>query len=257
MPNKIVNMTNGVTPRRWVHCANPALSAILSAPSPGEDSRLISSEILKRRCGTDQAKTKQIIVSTVAREGVPWANPFSFSAFPKYLCHVSEEGRAQFCLGCVFGGVNVNTCSWNAVSNEFSPELPKLSKPFPTFSNWRRSHFVAESPYDVDCASKILIENGCDVVVHSGAIFTKHLGSHNWLTDMKLLKELVKKKEDPSLQKEWMEMKSGCKKKLAVMLKEKLAIDMDPEALVDIHIKRIHEYKRRHLRERTPRTLPY
>eukprot|EP00439_Symbiodinium_sp_Y106_P087038 s128_g38.t1 len=29
-PNKIVNMTNGVTPRRWVHCANPALSGIFT-----------------------------------------------------------------------------------------------------------------------------------------------------------------------------------------------------------------------------------
>lgn len=28
--DKIVNMTNGVTPRRWVHCANPALSAIFT-----------------------------------------------------------------------------------------------------------------------------------------------------------------------------------------------------------------------------------
>eukprot|EP00403_Amphidinium_massartii_P038293 CAMPEP_0178433666 /NCGR_PEP_ID=MMETSP0689_2-20121128/33026_1 /TAXON_ID=160604 /ORGANISM="Amphidinium massartii, Strain CS-259" /LENGTH=957 /DNA_ID=CAMNT_0020055707 /DNA_START=20 /DNA_END=2893 /DNA_ORIENTATION=+ len=76
------------------------------------------------------------------------------------------------------------------------------------------------------------------------AIFTKYLGSQKWLTDMKLLKELVGKKDDPTLQKEWMEMKTGCKEKLAAMLKEKLDLDMDPEALVDIHIKRIHEYKR-------------
>ena len=25
-----MNMTNGVTPRRWVHCANPPLSAIFT-----------------------------------------------------------------------------------------------------------------------------------------------------------------------------------------------------------------------------------
>ena len=30
LEDKIVNMTNGVTPRRWVHCANPALSAIFT-----------------------------------------------------------------------------------------------------------------------------------------------------------------------------------------------------------------------------------
>mmetsp|Transcript_56733 Transcript_56733/g.135120 ORF Transcript_56733/g.135120 Transcript_56733/m.135120 type:complete len:889 (+) Transcript_56733:103-2769(+) len=76
------------------------------------------------------------------------------------------------------------------------------------------------------------------------AIFTKELGNHSWLTDMTKLKQIIKKKDDPALQKSWMEMKSGCKAKLAVMLKQKLDIDMDTDALVDIQIKRIHEYKR-------------
>merc|ERR1719359_1694042 len=29
-PNKFVNMTNGVTPRRWIHCANRPLSNIFT-----------------------------------------------------------------------------------------------------------------------------------------------------------------------------------------------------------------------------------
>jgi starch phosphorylase len=29
-PEKINNKTNGVTPRRWIHCCNPDLSKIIS-----------------------------------------------------------------------------------------------------------------------------------------------------------------------------------------------------------------------------------
>ena len=39
-------------------------------------------------------------------------------------------------------------------------------------------------------------------------------------------------------------MKCGCKEKLAAWLKEKIDVDVDVVALFDIHIKRIHEYKR-------------
>mmetsp|Transcript_57996 Transcript_57996/g.135615 ORF Transcript_57996/g.135615 Transcript_57996/m.135615 type:complete len:891 (+) Transcript_57996:107-2779(+) len=76
------------------------------------------------------------------------------------------------------------------------------------------------------------------------AIFTKALGDHSWLTDMKKLKDIIPKKMDAALQKEWQEMKTGCKAKLAIMVKERCGIDMDCDALVDIQIKRIHEYKR-------------
>merc|ERR1719401_1049789 len=39
-------------------------------------------------------------------------------------------------------------------------------------------------------------------------------------------------------------MKRGCKEKLAAWLKEKIDLDIDLDALIDIQVKRIHEYKR-------------
>merc|ERR1719253_2222814 len=39
-------------------------------------------------------------------------------------------------------------------------------------------------------------------------------------------------------------MKKGCKAKLAAWLKEIMDLDIDQDALIDIQIKRIHEYKR-------------
>merc|ERR1719454_1975331 len=45
------------------------------------------------------------------------------------------------------------------------------------------------------------------------AIFTKYLGSHEWLTDLEKTKAMIKYKDDPTLHKEWLAMKRGCKEK--------------------------------------------
>jgi len=76
------------------------------------------------------------------------------------------------------------------------------------------------------------------------AIFTKYLGSHEWLTDMTKLKDMLKFKDDAKLHAEWMEMKRTAKANLAAYVKEKMDLDIDQDALIDIQIKRIHEYKR-------------
>ena len=75
-------------------------------------------------------------------------------------------------------------------------------------------------------------------------IFTKYLGSQEWLTDMNKLKAMLQYKEDPKLHQEWMAMKKGCKAKLADWLKLTMDLEIDQDALIDIQIKRIHEYKR-------------
>jgi starch phosphorylase len=76
------------------------------------------------------------------------------------------------------------------------------------------------------------------------AIFTKYLGSQKWLTDMTVMKGMLQYKDDPKLHQEWMAMKRGCKEKLAAWLKEKINLDIDLDAVIDIQVKRIHEYKR-------------
>merc|ERR1740127_181047 len=55
---------------------------------------------------------------------------------------------------------------------------------------------------------------------------------------------MLKFRNDDKLQKEWAAMKLNAKKHLAAWLKETISLDADPEALFDIQVKRIHEYKR-------------
>jgi len=58
------------------------------------------------------------------------------------------------------------------------------------------------------------------------------------------MKELIKKKDDPALQNEWMAAKRAAKERLAAYVKEHMGIDADCDALFDVQFKRIHEYKR-------------
>jgi len=48
-PGKIQNKTNGVTPRRWIHCCNPELSELITDSLDGDDNWIISLELLRER----------------------------------------------------------------------------------------------------------------------------------------------------------------------------------------------------------------
>jgi len=53
--------------------------------------------------------------------------------------------------------------------------------------------------------------------------------------------------DDKHFQSEWMHVKQACKKKLANYLQTNHNMNIDPNALFDIQVKRIHEYKRQFL----------
>lgn len=75
-------------------------------------------------------------------------------------------------------------------------------------------------------------------------LITKTLGSKRWATHLDELKGLRQHADDPEFQKKWMRVKLQNKIRLAGWIKTNLNIDVDPHALFDVQVKRIHEYKR-------------
>lgn len=53
--------------------------------------------------------------------------------------------------------------------------------------------------------------------------------------------------DDPAFQKRFMDVKFANKKALALEIKKLCKVEVDPHALFDVQVKRLHEYKRQHL----------
>jgi starch phosphorylase len=68
--------------------------------------------------------------------------------------------------------------------------------------------------------------------------------SRGWLTDLERLRELTPLATDDEFQKQFAEVKLANKKRLAHQIEERLGVVVDPTAMFDLHVKRIHEYKR-------------
>ena len=68
-----------------------------------------------------------------------------------------------------------------------------------------------------------------------------------WVTNLNLLRGLEKVADDASFQEEFMKIKQGNKGVLARMLESEMGLTVDPSAIFDSQIKRLHEYKRQHL----------
>jgi starch phosphorylase len=79
------------------------------------------------------------------------------------------------------------------------------------------------------------------------ALITEKLGSAAWARDLDLLRGLEKFADDAAFQREFMAIKRANKVELAATIKTECGIDVSPDALFDVQIKRLHEYKRQHL----------
>jgi len=65
-----------------------------------------------------------------------------------------------------------------------------------------------------------------------------------WITDLTRARELERFAEDEAFQAEFRAVKRANKERLAVSAAKLTGITVDPDALLDVQVKRIHEYKR-------------
>ncbi|MDP5135431.1 glycogen/starch/alpha-glucan phosphorylase [Rheinheimera baltica] len=77
-------------------------------------------------------------------------------------------------------------------------------------------------------------------------LLDNHIGTA-WPTDLKQLSKFAAFADDAAVQDAFMAIKQQNKAELATVVKKLTNIDIDPHAIFDIQIKRLHEYKRQHL----------
>ena len=73
---------------------------------------------------------------------------------------------------------------------------------------------------------------------------TQKLGSDAWITDLSQMAKLKPLADDSKSRKEFREIKRKNKIRLAEYIKEHNGIDVDPDSIFDVQVKRLHEYKR-------------
>ncbi|MCU0223522.1 MAG: glycogen/starch/alpha-glucan phosphorylase [Acidobacteria bacterium] len=79
------------------------------------------------------------------------------------------------------------------------------------------------------------------------ALITERIGG-DWLHDAEHeLKRLEPAADDAAFRERWRAVKRDNKRALARLLAERAGVEVDPDALFDVQVKRIHEYKRQHL----------
>uniref|UniRef100_UPI0036DB712A maltodextrin phosphorylase n=1 Tax=Photorhabdus sp. RM322S TaxID=3342825 RepID=UPI0036DB712A len=71
--------------------------------------------------------------------------------------------------------------------------------------------------------------------------------NREWINDLNALKELEPYADDAAFCEEYRAVKQGNKILLSNYVNKVMGLKLDPNAIFDVHIKRLHEYKRQHL----------
>jgi len=77
----------------------------------------------------------------------------------------------------------------------------------------------------------------------ASGLITESIGP-GWVTDLTRLAELRPFADDPDFRARWREVKRGNKQRLVKMVRDLCGVQVSLDALFDVQVKRIHEYKR-------------
>ena len=77
-------------------------------------------------------------------------------------------------------------------------------------------------------------------------LITQTIGDR-WVKNLDDLRKLEKFADDSAFQKAWSRVKRDNKRDLSSLIEQRTGTVLDPDSMFDIHVKRIHEYKRQHL----------
>jgi glycogen phosphorylase len=78
-------------------------------------------------------------------------------------------------------------------------------------------------------------------------LISEHIGD-GWVKDLSQLKALEPLADNPDFRVRWREIKLLNKQKLAARALQRTGVAVDPHSIFDVLVKRIHEYKRQHLK---------
>ncbi len=79
------------------------------------------------------------------------------------------------------------------------------------------------------------------------ALITEHLGD-GWLANLDQLSQLEPLAEDAAFRARWRAIKRANKVTLAATVQKQTGIELDTNSVYDVMVKRLHEYKRQHLK---------
>jgi glycogen phosphorylase len=74
-------------------------------------------------------------------------------------------------------------------------------------------------------------------------LVTEAIGGE-WITDLEKLSDLEPLADDAEFRERWRRIKVENRRRLAALVRSEAGVQVDPRSMMDVHIKRMHEYKR-------------